>query len=137
VQRQSDKHSGRIDDELERETASLTRGAPVEARAQESREKEGAAEGEPTPDAPAPTSSPAGAEAVLAGDAVNARTELARHLEGAVFPADREALVRSAEGQQAPNEILRQLRTLPGGTPYANVQEVWRALGGQVEGSHT
>jgi hypothetical protein len=49
VERRSEKHNPRLDDEMKRETKSLVRGAPVEARAEESREQEGPADGEPTP----------------------------------------------------------------------------------------
>jgi hypothetical protein len=49
VERRSEKHNPRLDEEMKRETESLVRGAPVEARAEESREKEGPADGEPTP----------------------------------------------------------------------------------------
>jgi hypothetical protein len=47
--RGSDKHGPQLDDEMDRETESITRGSPVEARAEESREKEGPGEGEPVP----------------------------------------------------------------------------------------
>ena len=47
MERGSDKHGSRLDEEMERETESVTRGAPVEARVEEWREKEGPGEGEP------------------------------------------------------------------------------------------
>jgi hypothetical protein len=40
MQRGSDKHAPRVDDEMERETRSMTQGSPIEARVQESRIKE-------------------------------------------------------------------------------------------------
>lgn len=49
MERGSGKHGPRLDDEMDRETESITRGSPVEARAEESREKEGPADGEPVP----------------------------------------------------------------------------------------
>ena len=51
VERGSDRHGPRLDEELQRETRSLEQGAPVEARVEEAREQEGPADGEPTPDA--------------------------------------------------------------------------------------
>lgn len=50
MERGSDKHAPRVDDEMERETRSMTQGAPVEARAEESRMKEPSDDGEPEPE---------------------------------------------------------------------------------------
>ena len=49
VERRSDKHSPRADEELQKETQSLEQGSPIEVRAEESREQEGPGEGEPIP----------------------------------------------------------------------------------------
>jgi hypothetical protein len=48
-QRDSNKHSPRLDDELKKEVASLVEGAPAEAHRQEWREQEGAADDEREP----------------------------------------------------------------------------------------
>ena len=50
MERKSEKHNPRLDDEMKHETESLVRGAPIEARSEESREKEGPGDGEPTPE---------------------------------------------------------------------------------------
>lgn len=47
MERGSDKHSPRLDDEMELETSSLTRGSPVESRSDESRMKEPPGDEEP------------------------------------------------------------------------------------------
>lgn len=47
MERGSDKHGPRLDEEMDRETESITSGSPIEARVEESREKEGPGEGEP------------------------------------------------------------------------------------------
>jgi hypothetical protein len=49
MDRGSDRHGPRVDDELDRETKSLQRGAPVESRSEEFRQQEGAG-GEVAPD---------------------------------------------------------------------------------------
>src|SRR5947209_6743758 len=51
MERNSDKHSPRVDEQLKHDVQSIVRGSPVEARAEEAREQEGPADGEPTPDA--------------------------------------------------------------------------------------
>lgn len=50
MDRGSDKHSPRVDDEMDRETSSMTQGSPIEARADEARMKEPAGDDEPTPE---------------------------------------------------------------------------------------
>ena len=47
MERQSNLHNPRLDDELAHEVESLTRGAPIEARVDESRLMEDAGDGEP------------------------------------------------------------------------------------------
>src|SRR3954447_15471680 len=79
MERISSKHGPRQDDELAREVESLVRGAPVEARNEEFREKEGAADGEREPSA---RTVPPGE---LGPDATAARTELSRFLRLSVF----------------------------------------------------
>jgi uncharacterized protein DUF2795 len=131
MERGSDKHGPRLDEGLKHDTGSLVHGSPVESRAAEAREQEGPANGEPGPDAlvhGGPPSSPD----TLSHDEVEARTELARHLQPSVFPADREALVESARGMGASDDLLTRLSQLPEGT-FDNLEAVWEALGGRVE----
>ena len=68
----------------------------------------------------------------LAHDAVLERSELARHLRGSIFPADREAVVACAVEEHAPDDMVHALRTLPDET-FVNVEAVWEALGGERE----
>ncbi|HZA83686.1 MAG TPA: DUF2795 domain-containing protein [Actinomycetes bacterium] len=131
MERGSDKHSPRVDEELDQETRSLQQGAPVESRVEEHREQEGPGEDQPTPD-----SRLAGGRATAASldlDDAEARADIARFLTPSAFPADREALLADAEANHAPAEVLERLRALPGGRAYENVQDVWGALGGTVE----
>jgi hypothetical protein len=132
MDRASDKHGPRLDENLKSDTRSVVRGAPVEARAAEAREQEGPAEGEPTPDArltggrvPPNASHPT-------DDELEARAEIARHLDPSTFPADRQALLASAEANQAPAWIRDLLRRLPEQT-YPTTEAVWEALGGTAE----
>ena len=57
------------------------------------------------------------------------RAALAEALGKEVWPADRDTLVSKAEEGNAPDAVLAQLRRLPAGTEYTNVQEVAQALG--------
>jgi hypothetical protein len=136
MERQSNLHSPRVDDELEHEVSSLTHGAPVEARVEESRLMEDAGDGEPIAQAIIGELHDAeGGDEIAGGlsrSEVTARSELAIHLRPGIFPAGRDAIIECAEEEHAPTELLGQLRALPHGS-YENVQQVWEALGGKRE----
>ena len=131
MERGSDKHSPRVDEQLEHDTRSLTQGAPVESRVEEHREQEGPGEDQPTPDARL-TGGRATAASLDLDDA-EARADIARFLNPSSFPADREALLADAEANHAPAGVTERLQALPAGRSFENVQDIWSALGGTVE----
>ena len=90
--RGSDKHSPRIDDSLGHDISSLTRGAPVESRAQEARAQEAAADDEPTPDARLSGDRGMADADVLGPDELETRSLLDGYLGPTAWPADREAV---------------------------------------------
>jgi hypothetical protein len=57
------------------------------------------------------------------------RAALAEALGKEVWPADRDTLVAKAQEGDAPDAVLAQLRRLPDGQQFENVQEVAQALG--------
>jgi Protein of unknown function (DUF2795) len=61
------------------------------------------------------------------------RSALAEHLGKEVWPADRDTLVAKAEESGAPDGVLADLRRLPAGDEFTNVQDVARALGLGIE----
>jgi hypothetical protein len=132
TERKSTEHSPRIDEALAEETESLRRGAPVDARADPWRQSEGPADGEPVPDARISEAESAPAGALDAGE-VERRSLLAISLRPSVFPADAERLQTVAEEERADSAVLEWLRTLPEDREFANVQDVWEALGGNTE----
>jgi Protein of unknown function (DUF2795) len=126
VERDSNRHAPRLDDELKRETESLVRGAPAESRGDEWREKEGAADGEREPSARTHSGG-------INPDEAAQRTDLSRHLRLSVFPAARDELLEEADAANAPAHVLADLRRLPTGVTFGTVHEVWAALTGTVE----
>ena len=60
---------------------------------------------------------------------VERRAALAEALGKEIWPADRETLVAKAEEGNAPDRVLADLRRLPSGRRFTNVQEVAEALG--------
>jgi hypothetical protein len=110
MERGSSKHSPRLDEEMAQEVRGTVQGT-VGGRAEEWKMAEPSGE-----DQPDTTIAPAD------GDLSRFGTYLGR-----IFPADREALLASARGFEAPDDVLRRLETLPPGTTYENASEVWRA----------
>jgi hypothetical protein len=119
MERESSKHSPRVDDQLEHEVESMVRGNSAE----ESRSREDLVHEESTED---------DVRTVL-----DMRAELARHITSAQWPAGRDDLVQTARVDRAPQIILDSLRKLPAEDQFENVQEVWAALGGPVEPRHS
>jgi hypothetical protein len=134
MERGSDKHSPRIDDGLAHDTRPLTQGAPMESRADEARQQEGAADDEPTTDTllTGDLHPEQSQDALLDHDEAENRSKLASFLRPSIWPADREALVACAQDLNAPPDVLNQLRRLPDGT-FTHTEAVWEALGGRVE----
>ena len=60
---------------------------------------------------------------------IERRAALAEVLGKEVWPADRDTLVAKAEESNAPDGVLAQLRRLPDGQQFTNVQDVAEALG--------
>jgi hypothetical protein len=133
MERETTQHGWRVDDEMAKETASLTHGAPLEARVDEHRLQEDAGDDEPVPESvvagePIESHAPSG----MSYGAVRGRSELARHLRPSIFPATRTAILECAAAEHADGDLLDDLRALPD-RRYENVSEVWDALGGETE----
>ena len=60
---------------------------------------------------------------------IERRAALAEALGKEVWPADRDQLIGKAQEGNAPDGVLSQLRRLPEGTQFTNVQDVAQALG--------
>jgi hypothetical protein len=116
MERESAKHSPRVDDQIQHETESLTRGHGIESRAQESRLTEDSTD-----------------RYLGAPDSVDARSTLARFLDPAAFPAEKSTLIEDARKNQAFDWVVERLEGLPDGRQFENVQAVWESLGGGVE----
>lgn len=110
----SDKHSARMDDELQKDTRA---GEDVRdhQRADDTR-----------PDVVQQQ------EGVLDDADADRRSELARFLDPSLFPARPSQLEESAAGHFAGDSLIRALQALPDRV-YENVQDVWSTMGGPVE----
>ena len=61
------------------------------------------------------------------------RAAIAEVLGKEIWPADRDQLVAKAQESTAPDRVLSDLRRLPAGQTFENIQEVARALGLSTE----
>jgi hypothetical protein len=128
----STKHSPRVDEEMEHEIQGMLKGEHA-TRAEEWREVEPVAEGEPDIDANPAGTLVGGTPVGMDADAVVRRAELARWLDRADFPSDGPALVEAALDHRAPDAVVDELRRLPEGETYERIGDVVRALGYPTE----
>jgi hypothetical protein len=66
-------------------------------------------------------------------EAIELRTELARHLNRTTFPAGRAQLLDTLAGGQAEQRLLDLVSALPAQATFASLSELLRALGLPVE----
>jgi len=124
VTQQGDQHSPRVDEQMEREVESLIKGAPVSSRSQDWRDQQ------PLPEDPGLVAGGVRAESHPAsGEEVRAevRSQVARWLRGASYPAERDSLVALAREQGADDEVLGRLEGLPEG-PFPSLDAVTDTL---------
>jgi hypothetical protein len=119
---------GLRDDQRKHEEAGLTQGGHA-SRAEEWRDPQASAEGEPeaswTPETPDQTGTPVG----MSPEDVELRSELARFLGKEIWPATRGDLLARAEANMATDRVLDLLRSLPEDHEFANLQDVAQVLG--------
>ncbi len=122
---QSGPRSPRQDDQLAHETQGLEK-AGHSTRAEEWRDPEPSAEDQPTTN---PIPDGRGTPAGMDEQDIAARTELAQFLGRSAFPGRAEELLSVAQQNQATDVVLAQLRRLPAGETFENVQQVVQRLG--------
>ncbi|WFE29002.1 DUF2795 domain-containing protein [Solwaraspora sp. WMMD791] len=128
MERGNSKHSPRVDDSMAHDIRGTTQGT-AGGRAQEWHEAE-----PPGEDQPEPTTVPAGDNRSgtpqgMSSEDVEQRSRLGRYINLSALPGDRTALRRSAEGNEAPADVLEEIDQLPAGRTFQTVSEVWAALG--------
>ena len=66
-------------------------------------------------------------------EAIELRSDLARHLDRTAFPATREHLLETLSGHGADDRLLDLVSSLPGRARFTSLAELLRALGLPVE----
>ena len=134
MERGSNKHSPRVDDELEHEVQGMMK-AERPTRAEEWKESEPAGEDQPDPGAfgTTPDRQPA-APPGMTNTEVDLRSELASHLNPRTsFPAEVSDLLGIMAETNAPDRLVQLIRQLPTGTVYDTLPDLLTALGLHTE----
>lgn len=132
VERGSDTHSPRLDDQQKHEVEGLVR-AGRSTHAEEWKDPEPAGEDQPEADrAPDATLTGGVPDGMTASD-VDGRSQLATHLGHSGWPMVREQIIEKLRDDNAADALVDLARRLPAGRTFENVQEVWETLGGGVE----
>ncbi|MCU7727086.1 DUF2795 domain-containing protein [Actinoplanes sp. KI2] len=116
MERGSSKHGPRVDEEMKHEVLGTVQGV-AGGRAEEWKMAEPAGEDQPD------------ATQTVEPDRGNDLSRFGRYIGRSAMPGDRDALLRSAQALEAPDDILDDLRTLPDNVVFRTVTEVWAALG--------
>ncbi len=66
-------------------------------------------------------------------EAIELRSDLARHLDRSAFPATRAHLLETLEARQADQRLLDLVSSLPAGSRFASLGELLRLLGLPIE----
>jgi hypothetical protein len=128
----STKHSPRVDEQMEHEIQGMLKGDHA-TRAEDWRDPEPIAEGDPEIDADPAGTLVGGTPVGMDADAVVVRAELARWLVRADFPATGPELVEAARDHRAPDAVVTELGKLPDGDTFERIGDVVRALGYPTE----
>ncbi|EIV94454.1 DUF2795 domain-containing protein [Frankia sp. QA3] len=127
VDRGSSKHGPWRDDAMAHEVSGFVRSGR-DTRAEEWRSVEPADELPGDAQFPDPAQFRAGASAGMTPTDVEERSELARWLGRAVFPAEREEIMDHLRHQHAPDRVVEAVAAAPPGVQFTSVGELWRML---------
>ena len=128
MDRGSDKVSPREDEQRKHETQGLVRSGHG-THAEEWKDPEPVGEDQPS------MTLVGGTPEGMAPDDVEGRSELAGYLGKDCYPLVREQVLDLVIDNHAPQRVVDLVRRLPSGREFVNVNEIWTALGGNVESS--
>ena len=129
MERGNNKHSPRVDEQLEHEVSGMM-SAERPTRAEEWKETEPAGEDQPDPGLlGAPVDRQPAPPPGMTSEEVTLRSELAAALTRGAFPNDESGLLGHLVDGEAPDRLRDLVRRLPSGRVYQNVGEVFEALG--------
>ena len=132
MERGSDKVSPRADEELKHQTEGLVRSGHT-THAEEWKDPEPIGEDQPDADRVPDGTLHGGVPQGMSADDLEGRAELAGYLGKDAYPLVRAQVIELVIEGSAPERGVDLVRNLPSDRQFANVNEVWTALGGHVE----
>jgi len=132
MDRGSDKVSPRVDEQLKHETEGLVRSGHS-THAEEWKDPEPVGEDQPDADLTPSGTLLGGTPDGMAPDDVEGRSELASYLGKDCYPMVRAQVIDLVIDRNAPQHVVDLVRDLPSDREFANVNDIWSALGGSVE----
>jgi len=132
MDRGSNKHGPRLDEQLAHEVGGLT-SAGRSTHAEEWRDPEPSGEDQPDVDRAPDGTLVGGTPAGITPDEVELRSQVAAALGKEVWPATGAVLVRRAQANSAADRVVELLRRLDGDQRYENLQHAWTSLGAGAE----
>jgi hypothetical protein len=126
MDRGSNKHSPRVDDQMAHEVQGIVQGR-AGGRAEEWKTPEPSGEDQPevtlVPEDYYGRGEPNG----VGNTEAEQLSRFGTYIGLSALPGDRAALEKSARDLEAPDDVLDRLQKLPAGTTYQTVTEVWDA----------
>ena len=132
MDRGSGKVSPRVDEQLKHETEGLVRSGHS-THAEEWKDPEPVGEDQPDADLAPSGTLLGGTPDGMAPDDVEGRSELASYLGKDCYPMVRAQVIDLVIDRNAPQHVVDLVRDLPSDREFANVNDIWSALGGSVE----
>jgi hypothetical protein len=132
MERSSDKHGPRLDEQMQRETEGLVR-AGRSTHAEEWKDPEPSGEDQPEADRAPESTLVGGTPPGMTPNDIESRAELASYIGKRAYPAVRAQLIDLVMERHAPDRIIDLVKSLPSDRQFHNVNEIWAAVGGNVE----
>src|SRR3954447_14011024 len=132
MERGSDKHGPRLDEQLEKETRGIVQGGR-EPRAGEWKSDEPSGEDQPGGDRGPDGTPHGGVPDGMSDEHLEQRAELASFLGKEIWPAEGAQVKARLRQEQAPTRVIDRCEELPDGRVYDNVAQVWEDLTGHKE----
>jgi hypothetical protein len=132
MERGSDKVSPRLDEQMAHETEGLVRSGRS-THAEEWKDPEPSGEDQPDADLVPDGTLVGGVPEGMTADDVEGRAELATYIGKECYPVVRAQVIDLVMENNAPDRIIDLVKSLPSDRQFHNVNEIWTAVGGNVE----
>jgi hypothetical protein len=132
MERGSDKVSPRLDEQRKHEVEGLLRSGHS-THAEEWKDPEPIGEDQPDADLAPDGTLHGGTPAGMSAEDVEGRAEIASYVGKDCYPLVRAQVIDLVMGRDAPERVIDLVKRLPSDRQFHNVNEIWTALGGNVE----